>query len=246
MRHESTKRLYAYWNDLRAGRAAPYRSEVDPRRIASLLESTFILEAPAGAAPRFRLAGTRLCDQFGMELRGMSALALWHGDCRARLREMLLEVTLKPCVGHIACSVETRAGRLYDAEFLYLPLRADNGEIARILGCGIYLGGFDARAGGSEPVHHWIDAMNVFPIETDGAGRDGDVVGPITPTPGVNDRVLANLAARRGESPKARRAATLRAIEGGLASGERAERSDIVAAGGARRGHLRLVKSDAS
>lgn len=139
MKHETTQALHAYWNALRAERVAPFRSELDPRAIAPLLANTFILETAPHAAPRFRLAGTRLCAQFGMELRGMSALSLWHGDGRREMRALLDQVIEAPAVGHAACTVETRGGHLFPAEFLFLPLYSDTGELNRILGCGCYM-----------------------------------------------------------------------------------------------------------
>ena len=167
MKHENTKALYRYWNELRAGRAAPYRSELDPRAISHLLESTFILEHPRAGAARFRLAGTKLCEQFGMELRGMSALALWHGDCRKRVKELLTEVVETPRIGHVSCTVETRSNQQFEAEFLYLPLRSDLGEMTRIVGCGYYMAPAEAEFTGYEPLHHWIDAINVYDIESE-------------------------------------------------------------------------------
>ncbi len=184
MKHENTRALYAYWNDLRAGRPAPYRSELDPRAIAALLESTFILEHGQAAAPRFRLAGTRLCDQFGMELRGMSALSLWHGEGRAEMRDLLKNVVTQPGVGYAACTVETRAGYLFEAEFLFLPLYSDLGVMNRILGCGHYMSGRDAAFGAQEPVHHWVDAVTLAPVGDAPPGapeRGGDADRAETP-----------------------------------------------------------------
>lgn len=217
MKHSRTRQLFTYWNDLRHGRLAPYRSEVDPRAIAPLLESTFILESSEAGTPRFRLAGTRLCGQFGLELRGMSALALWHGDCRNRLRALLSNVLTEPCIGHIGCTVETRGGHLFDAEFLYLPLRSDLGEVTRILGCGFYMDGFDHTRPGHEPIHHWIDSVNAYPIDA----PDEDRQGQASPIRDVAATVEAAMATRRrSDRPAARPRVRpmLRAIDGGLDS----------------------------
>ena len=73
MENPNTQTLYRYWNELRAGRDAPGRSEVDPRRISGSLETMFILEARDDGQMRFRLAGTRLCEWLGMEARGCMA-----------------------------------------------------------------------------------------------------------------------------------------------------------------------------
>ncbi|MEL6977135.1 MAG: PAS domain-containing protein [Pseudomonadota bacterium] len=266
MKHPNTKALYHYWEELRGERAAPYRSELDPRAISSLLESTFILEHPRSGPPRFRLAGTRLCDQFGMELRGMSALALWHGECRSKVKSLLADVVEAPCIGHVTCSVETRSGRFAQAEFLYLPLRSDLGDMTRILGCGHYTPGSVTDHEGSEPLHHWIEAVNVYAIASPEIG-EGD--GAVTPPPLTLTRRAADkesFAARRrrerrkpGDIADLRRLAprrpTLKSIEGGL-SGERdaayrglgAELRRLKNADecGGGRPHLRLVASNSA
>ena len=177
MKHHNTLELYEYWNKLRAGRIAPYRSEISPRAISNLLESTFILEHVGDKNVRFRLAGTKLCENFGMELRGMNALALWHGECRTQAQDMIQKVVSEPCIGHISCTVETQAGYLFDAEFLYMPLRSDFGDISRVLGCGYYMGASESNqvmpnlnelgSPGNEPFHHWIDHVETKPIKID-------------------------------------------------------------------------------
>ncbi len=255
MKHENAKGLYAYWTELRQGRAAPYRSELDPRAISSLLETTFILEHTPDATPRFRLAGTKLCDQFGMELRGMSALAFWTGENRTRMRDLLRKVVETPCVGHVICTVETRGGYLYEAEFLYLPLRSDLGEMTRILGCAHYMGGVDARAASRAPVHHWIDRIEALPIVTDEeAEAGGPRVFEETPTrirPHLQDPLTRPLTLSQRNPMRATprdRALPfgaagarpmLRAIEGGAALSPQPADAD---AEPRSRSHLRVVK----
>jgi len=238
MKHPKTRALYDYWNSIRDGRLAPFRSEIEPREIASLLDSTFILEAQSRDSVRFRLAGTRLCENFGMELRGMSALALWHGECRAKVRDVMHRVVSEPCIGHVTCTVENRGGFHYQAEFLYLPLRSDMGEMTRVLGCGYYMGEEKAFARLYDPIHHWVDRVRLFELtgdsfegvgtsplfgrrSSDGSGRGA----PLEP--------LSLVGSPDRETP------ALKAIDGGAPrrlGGLEEERE---------RGHLRLVKSDA-
>ena len=48
----------------------------EPAKIAHLLpEMTFIAEGAGRPACRFRLAGTKICEQFGRELRGADILS---------------------------------------------------------------------------------------------------------------------------------------------------------------------------
>jgi len=64
--------LKSYWENLRAGRVAPYRSEIDPREFKHALENMFILEIVGDKNIRVRLAGMKMCEMMGMEVRGMS------------------------------------------------------------------------------------------------------------------------------------------------------------------------------
>lgn len=72
--------IYHYWNRLRGTDAAPCRKQIVPSQIAPVLPDLFILEEVAGGSPLFRLAGTRICDMFGLELHGRAFTALWNGD----------------------------------------------------------------------------------------------------------------------------------------------------------------------
>ena len=52
MKQRTIQTLYAYWNELRAGRIAPRRLEIEPSRISSILPETFMLErTDAGHLP---------------------------------------------------------------------------------------------------------------------------------------------------------------------------------------------------
>ena len=85
MKQKTTQILDAYWNELRAGRLAPKRLEIEPSRIGSILAETFMLERAGASLYRYRLAGTRLCEIFGSELRGTNLLDGWSGSDRAAL-----------------------------------------------------------------------------------------------------------------------------------------------------------------
>jgi hypothetical protein len=92
MRHQATQALYDYWNEVRHGRVAPQRLEIQPARIASLLLDTFILERSEHDVYRFRLAGTRICARFGMELRSANFLDCWQEGDRGMLEHHLTAI----------------------------------------------------------------------------------------------------------------------------------------------------------
>ena len=75
MKQKTQDILYSYWNEVRAGRLAPQRLDIEPSRIAAILSETFMLERVDARTYRYRLAGTRLCGLFGSELRGQNFLA---------------------------------------------------------------------------------------------------------------------------------------------------------------------------
>jgi hypothetical protein len=133
MRQQGSIDLFQYWNRLRAGRAAPGRTEIEPIDIKTLLADTFILEKDLRGDAVFRLAGTRVCATYGRELKGFVFPSLWHEKDRklvARLTESVFE---EKAVVVIAYNARSQAGRTVPLELVLLPL--DGGlESPRLLG----------------------------------------------------------------------------------------------------------------
>ena len=77
LKHKTSEALFSYWNKVRGNRTTPRRFEIEPGKIAAILPSTFILERIDAETYRFRLAGTHVCDMFGVELRGTNFLDGW-------------------------------------------------------------------------------------------------------------------------------------------------------------------------
>lgn len=128
MKHSGSVDLFQYWDRLRAGRAAPRRTEIEPADIKSLLADTFILERDSRGEAVFRLAGTRLCAIFGRELKGFSFPSLWMSKDQ-RLVARLADSAFHP--GNVvvitfqgSSAQERRAG----FELLLLPLDEGNGS----------------------------------------------------------------------------------------------------------------------
>ncbi|GJD35219.1 PAS domain-containing protein [Methylobacterium aerolatum] len=185
MKHPTSHRLHAYWDQLRGDRAAPERSEIEPGEIRHLLADSLILEldVPAKSAV-IRLAGTRVCALYGRELRGQPFSALW-GDrsCDAwRLAETVALDTLGVVAGLRGVN---RAEEGLDLELLLLPLRHRGRPHVRALG---------ALSFTSAP--HWLGLRPVLRAETTslrilaprsrttrpGAGQGGgDVRRPVLP-----------------------------------------------------------------
>ncbi len=128
----------AYWYGLRSGRVVPFRSEIDPRGIERALPYTFILERIAPGLARFRLAGSHLNDLLGMEVRGMPFTSFFTPDARKVIMDQLECVFDGPEVAKLSIYTGKEIGRPpISGKVLLLPLKNDQGEISRIMGCFI-------------------------------------------------------------------------------------------------------------
>ncbi len=157
--------LKSYWERLRAGRIAPYRAEIDPRQFESALENMFIIEKLSHDNMRIRLAGMKICEMMGMEVRGMQPTFLIEEGDRLRFDRLLNVVMAEPAIVELKLSAESRAGR-YRATMLLMPLRSDFGEINRVLGCTSGQGDMFAA-----PLAFHIDDVAVTPIESSRAAE---------------------------------------------------------------------------
>ncbi|MEO1549092.1 MAG: PAS domain-containing protein, partial [Pseudomonadota bacterium] len=81
-----------------------------------------------------RLAGLRLCELMGMEVRGMPPEAMIEASDRAMFVELLTDLLKGPYVGELDLLVNDTAGRALNAEMVLLPMMSDFGEVTRILG----------------------------------------------------------------------------------------------------------------
>jgi hypothetical protein len=134
MRQSTTKELYAYWNRVRNGRIAPCRFEIDPAKIAALLPETFIVAYAGRPSILFRLAGTKICDQFGRELRGTDFMDLWTGNDREAADSLIGGILRDGGVGHGRFRATTATGRQAEFELVLLPLIHNGTIINRLLG----------------------------------------------------------------------------------------------------------------
>jgi hypothetical protein len=134
MRDPVILNLLTYWEKLRAGRIAPFRSEFDPRELNRAFEHTFILEAVRDGDVRFRLAGARICDLMGMELRGMPPHALIAMEFREAFDQILAELLANPQIVELSIRAQNGSQPGATGALLLLPMLNDAGEIKRVLG----------------------------------------------------------------------------------------------------------------
>lgn len=135
MRQAATKRIFEYWNRIRAGRSAPSREEIEPSDIRHFLSDTFILDVSGRLrVVSYRLAGTRLCAAYGRELKGYGFLCNFAEENGFDVMRTLSRVyrDFKPQL--ISILAETVSGKTVEYEMLLLPLKPVSDGEMRILG----------------------------------------------------------------------------------------------------------------
>lgn len=127
--------IKAHWNTLRAGRIAPFRTEINPSAIVAALGNMFILERINPGDVRIRLAGLKICNLMGMEVRGMPLTSFMAADSRAQLDAVIEVVLDHPSTAELSLIASDANGNSGPASLLLLPLRSDFGDISRVIGC---------------------------------------------------------------------------------------------------------------
>jgi hypothetical protein len=131
----ASQELFAYWTQLRGGRSAPERDEVDPGAIRGVLADTFILEVDESLVYPMRISGSRTNSLFQRELRGEPFLGLWRPQDRREVCEILTSVSDDAAPILAGVSAQPRGLPGLEFEVLLLPLRHHGDTHARILGC---------------------------------------------------------------------------------------------------------------
>lgn len=134
MQEAVSQSLFSYWNALRGSRPAPRRFEIEPSRIANDLPDTFILERINHTNVRFRLAGTRITDALGMELRGKNLFELFDAEDGRTLQNQMELIASQCAVGLFRMSADNGKGMATTFEVLILPLMHTSDSVERFLG----------------------------------------------------------------------------------------------------------------
>ncbi len=134
MQHETNRVLFAYWDQLRNGRIAPKRNEIDPARISTILPQVMMLDCQTPGNYCFRIAGTKLCRYFDAELRGYNFLNLWHPFDRKSMRDKLAAISEHGNPATFDVQSHNTFGETVFSELLILPLTRPDGKIYRLLG----------------------------------------------------------------------------------------------------------------
>jgi hypothetical protein len=134
MKQRTNQTLFAYWNDLRRERIAPRRLEIEPSRIGPILAETFMLERVNAATYNYRLAGTRLCEIFGAELRGTNMLAGWAASDHGAIADRLTSTCKQGAVTLLTIEAGAEPARRVQLEVVLLPLMHADDSMDRVIG----------------------------------------------------------------------------------------------------------------
>lgn len=86
MHHIET--VVAYWHTIRPPLGIPTRDDIEPARLFGSLSHMFITER-RGTDIVFRVAGTSLCQAFGLDLTGVPLLGIWNVPDARRVASIL-------------------------------------------------------------------------------------------------------------------------------------------------------------
>lgn len=135
MKHRNSHLLVGYWSRLRQGRAVPDQTEIDPRAIKRLLSYAFILDCEHQARPVYRLAGTALCERFGVEMKGTGFLTHWDAELALSLSSLLkqgLRQRRPLCLSSVATTATGNG--MAELETVLTPMSFKGGEPRRFFG----------------------------------------------------------------------------------------------------------------
>ena len=124
---EAQRLLITHWYGCRAPDGLVPRDAIDPGIVRSTLACLSVVEVNEEGEGRFRIAGSRLRDIFGMDVRGrrIAEIAGAHGECYALGLTSAVERGLP--VGGV---IET-GGRLH--AWLRLPVADDYGTLTMVI-----------------------------------------------------------------------------------------------------------------
>jgi hypothetical protein len=134
MLHPGSRALFRYWESIRGELSAPPRDWLDLKRIHNLLPFVFMIERKLGRSYVWRLAGTQVCELWGMELTGKPALVhseRFERETLARLLDRVIDAH-QPLVARFR--LDFAEGVSVAAEFVGLPLEAHNGAGTHVFG----------------------------------------------------------------------------------------------------------------
>ncbi len=150
MQHKSSHHFLGYWDKLRDANALPDWTDFDPRAIKDLLPNVLILDVQNMAQPKYRYAGTALCERHGCDLAGANFLSGWDLQSASTIAALFgraVESKRPVCLSSIG-----RAGEagIVQVETVLAPIRFRDEEFKIFLGISEKLS--DQRTLADQPI----------------------------------------------------------------------------------------------
>jgi len=127
-------RVLRHWSDLAADGGVPRRSDLCPKALGPALPHAFLVEQVRPGAVRFRLAGQRLADLMGMDVRGMPLRAFFEIPDRRPLMDRVGRVFAGPATLRLDLVSDAQGFATLSGQMLLLPMRDRTGAVTRALG----------------------------------------------------------------------------------------------------------------
>lgn len=134
VRHQTVIDVYDYWNRLRGAGEAPLKSQIEPSSLGHFLPSLFILEKSGDDIITFRLAGAKISDLFGRDLRDESFSDLFGDGYSATIEATIAGAMRHTMPALINVTGYSTAGHRAAFEIAIMPLRSEDGHCERMLG----------------------------------------------------------------------------------------------------------------
>ncbi|WP_246703228.1 MULTISPECIES: PAS domain-containing protein [unclassified Rhizobium] len=134
MRQKTSIDIFTYWERIRGSADAPLRNLIQPSAVSHILPELFILENTADDNPRFRLAGTAICNLMGREIRGENFAALWASSQQDDPVRIAAGVMAHVIPASIHATGYCVSGRSMTFEMTLMPVRSSADVCDRLLG----------------------------------------------------------------------------------------------------------------
>jgi hypothetical protein len=133
--HPGSRKLFRYWEMLRAERPCPNREDFELSAVTDLVPDLFILERDhMRDSFRYRLAGTRLCELQKQNLTGGDALSGWETFERNVIYKHMLQTLSNFQPALVRARYATDNNQQIATEMLVLPLRMRGSQRVQLLG----------------------------------------------------------------------------------------------------------------
>lgn len=126
--------LERYWAGLAPAGQVPRRSDIDPAALRGLIEDCMMLERVAPGVARVRVAGQRINDLSGYDLRGMPLSVMFTPQARATLTRAVERAFHGPAI--VEVPLRSHGGLTQpalDGRLILLPLKDGFGRVTRCL-----------------------------------------------------------------------------------------------------------------